>query len=316
MFIHPHCRKALFSAFVMAILSIRSMAQTDQDFDMMAKNLFCSGFTYTNSSWTNYWEGTLKRDNLNLGTVRTQMLAYMGNYGLSKKLNLLFGLPYVKTNASAGTMSGLQGIQDLSLFAKYKAFTLKTGKGNFTLLGVGGVSFPLTNYVADHMPLNIGLRSKSLIGRVIADYQQGRFFVTASGTYMLRSNITIDRNSYYTTEMHLTNKVEMPDATNYQARIGYRSKTLTAEGILNRFVTLGGFDITRNNMPFPSNRMNATAAGVGAKFFPQGRLKNFSLNAEFTRTIAGRNVGEASSITAGAFYILNFNKKSDNNQSK
>lgn len=308
MLINSSFRKVILGACALVCTHSYVRAQTDMDYDMMAKNLFCSGFTYTHSSWTNYWEGTMKRDNQNLGKVSTQMLAYMGNYGISKKLNLLFGLPYVKTKATGGTLAGMKGLQDLSLFVKYKALSQKLGPGNLTVIGVGGFSFPTTNYVADHLPLAIGLRSKNIIGRIIADYQVGKFFATGSGTYMYRSNITIDRTSYYTTEMHLTNKVEMPDASSYNIRAGYRTKMIRAEAFFNRFVTLGGFDITRNNMPFPSNRMNASTAGIGFRYVPKF-LPNLTINLEGSQTIAGRNVGESTSISGGAFYILNFNRK-------
>src|SRR5689334_3037520 len=90
-------------------------AQTDIDAIMMEKNAFCVGPMYSYSSWKNYWEGTLKRENLNLGKVSTQMFGIMGNYGLKRNINILFGVPYVKTKASAGTLHGMDGIQDLSL---------------------------------------------------------------------------------------------------------------------------------------------------------------------------------------------------------
>src|SRR5262245_6988773 len=94
-------------------------AQTDMDAIMMEKNALCVGPMYSYSSWKNYWEGTLKRENLNLGKVSTQMLGGMGAYGISRKLNALFSAPWVKTKASAGTLHGLEGIQDLSLFLKW-----------------------------------------------------------------------------------------------------------------------------------------------------------------------------------------------------
>jgi hypothetical protein len=34
-------------------------AQTDMDAIMMGKKRFCVGTIYSNSSWKNYWEGTL-----------------------------------------------------------------------------------------------------------------------------------------------------------------------------------------------------------------------------------------------------------------
>ena len=100
----------------------------------------------------------------------------------------------------------------------------------------------------------------------MADYQQGNLFATGSATYVFRDNITIDRHAYYTTEMHITNEVEMPDGASFNLRAGYRSQWLIAEAVVNNWTTLGGFDITRNNMPFPSNKMNATTVGINIKY--------------------------------------------------
>ncbi len=38
----------------------------------------------------------------------------MGNYDVGKKLNLLFNIPYVTTQTSAGTLHGMHGVHDLS----------------------------------------------------------------------------------------------------------------------------------------------------------------------------------------------------------
>ena len=91
----------------------KSFSQTDIDGLMMQKNFFCVGPTAGYSSWKNYWEGMLKRENLNMGRVSTTNFMLMGNYGITSKLNFLFGLPYVKTKASAGNMAGQKGLQDL-----------------------------------------------------------------------------------------------------------------------------------------------------------------------------------------------------------
>jgi hypothetical protein len=284
-------------------------AQTDLDYDMMSRNQFCTGAAYNFSSWKNYWEGTFKRDNENLGTVSTQMMSVMGNYGLSKKVNLLFSLPYVITRASRGTMRGMSGLQDLTLMAKWKPLKLKVGPGKLSLIGVGGFSFPVSNYVADHLPLALGSRSKIVLVRAIADYELGNFFVTTSGTFMNRSNIRIDRTAYYTTEMHLTNEVEMPNAASFNFRTGYRSARIKAEAVVHNQTTLGGFDITKNNMPFPSNRMNMTSTAVYLRYFPK-KIPKLSVTAESNHTIAGRNAGQATSFSGGAFYIFDFSRKS------
>jgi hypothetical protein len=304
---YKHFRTAGLSLCWMLMLG-SARAQTDLDAIMMNKNNICTGFQYSFGTWEKYWEGTLKRTNLNLGDVTTQMVGWMGNYGITKKLNFLFSVPYVWTKSSAGTLHGMDGMQDLSLSLKYKFLERKLGKGKLTLIGLGGYSFPVSNYVADYQPLSIGLGSNNLTLRVIGDYELNKFFVTGSAAYVQRSNINIDRDYYYTDEIHYTNEVEMPDATTFQLRLGYRGNIFGAEALVNNWTTLGGFDITRNNMPFPSNRMNATVVGVNFKCNPNA-FPGMSLIAGGSYTVAGRNVGQTIGATAGLFYVFDFNKK-------
>jgi hypothetical protein len=290
------------------ILSGSIYAQTDIDAIMMEKNAFCVGPMYSYSSWKNYWEGTLKRENLNIGKVSTQMFGLMGNYGVTRKLNVLFSAPYVKTKTTAGTLLGLKGIQDLSLFVKWRPYQKKMGYGRLSLLGIAGISFPLSNYTPDYLPLSIGLHSKTALARIMADYQQGNLFVTGSATYVLRNNIKIDRTAYYTTEMHYTNEVEMPDGTNFNFRAGFRNHRLIAEAVVNNWTTIGGFDITRNNMPFPSNKMNATTVGANFKYVLPW-LPQLSIVAGGNTTVAGRNMGQATTVYGSFFYVFDLGHK-------
>lgn len=294
--------------FLLAAGIQSTSAQTDIDGIMMVRKNLCIGPVYGYSSWKNYWEGTLKRENLNLGTVSSQMYSVMGAYGVTDKVNILFGAPYVTTKASAGTLHGMKGFQDASLWVKYMPFEKKVGSGDLSMYGLAGVSAPMSNYVADYLPLSLGLRSKTLSLRAMADYQAGKLFATLSGTYVFRDNIKIDRDAYYTTEMHYTNKVEMPDVLSFNFRAGYRYNDIIAEAFLDNMTTLGGFDITRNNMPFPSNKMNATRVGANVKYHLKN-LKKVQLVVNGNHVIAGRNIGQSTSINTGLFFILDFAKK-------
>lgn len=295
--------------FILLLSScINAKAQTDMDAIMMDKNQFCVGPMFSYSSWTNYWEGTFKRNNENLGSVSTTAYSVMGAYGVSGKLNLLFSLPYVKTNASMGTLHSMQGLQDLSLFIKWMPIEKDLGAGTFSLYTIGGLSIPVTNYVADYLPLSIGLHSKTASARLMADYQIGAAFATAAYTFVARDNVKIDRDAYYTTESHLTNIIDMPNASNFNCRAGYRSSKMILEAVLNKFTTLGGFDITKNNMPFPSNKMNATTLGINVKYVASNDHA-LSIIGGANKTIAGRNMGQATAFYTGIFYILDFSRK-------
>jgi hypothetical protein len=297
----------LLQIFIVSISSA-CLSQTDIDAIMMEKNALCIGPMVGYSSWKNYWEGTLKRENLNLGTVSTQMYSVMGTYGITNKWNVLVGLPYVKTKASAGQLNGQEGIQDLSLWVKWKPFSKKIWSGRLSLFAIGGFSFPVSEYTGDFLPMSIGLESKNLSLRAMADYQRGSWFGTVSGTYIRRSNILIDRNSYYTTEVHYSNEVKMPSAASFNVRLGYRDKGLIAEAFVDDWITFEGFDITRNNMPFPSNNMDATRVGFNFKY-DMPFLRQLSLTGNVFTTVAGRNVGQATGFNAGIFYVIDFSKK-------
>lgn len=298
----------LKTIFVLLVLPASAFAQTEMDAIMMNKGQFCNGTIYEHSSWDHYWEGTYHRDNKNLGTVSTQMLMAMSNYGITNNLNIIANSSYVWTKASAGTLHGMKGVQDLSLFLKWRPITKLFGKNKISVFGIGGFSTPLSNYAIDFLPMSIGLGSTNLTARAMADFKHNRFTVTGSAAYIWRSNVTLDRDSYYDTQLHLTNEVKMPNLSLYQLRTGYRGRYLIAEALLTNMTTLGGFDITRNNMPFPSNRMNATIIGAAIKY----TLKPFthlSFVGGANYTVAGRNAGQATSLNAGIFYLVQIGTK-------
>ena len=232
----------------------------------------------------------------------------MGNYGITRRLNALFTVPYVKTNASAGQWKGQAGIQDLSLWLKYMPFEKKVGPGELSLYTIGGFSTPLSNYSIDQLPLSLGLGSTNTTLRLMADYQWGDWFGTASGSYVVRSNVKLDRTAYYTTEVNYTNEVKMPNAAQFNLRAGFRNGTWIAEAVLDHWNTLGGHDITRNNMPFVSNNMDATRLGANFK-----RENAFTDGLSFiwggSYTLAGRNMGQSTAAYAAVVYILDFSPK-------
>lgn len=285
-----------------------TQAQTDHDAIMMNKHQWCNGFSYEHSQWKDYWEGTLKRDNQNIGTFTSQSVMFMTNYGITDKLNIMAGLPYMWNHVSGGTLHSMHGLQDASLAVKWKPFTTKWNSSKLSLFAVGSISTPTSNYQVDFLPLAIGFGTTNATGRALADFQVGKFFATASAAYILRSNTKIDRTAYYTDHMIYSNKVDMPNTANYMLSAGLRSKYLIAEALISNFTTLGGFDIRRNDMPFPSNRMNMTAIGAHIKYtLPSYTHLEFTADGGYT--LKGRNVGRATTCGLGAYYIFTIKKK-------
>jgi hypothetical protein len=280
-----------------------AQAQTANDAIMMNKYQWCSGAVYSHSQWNEYWEGTFKRSNANIGTVTTQAVTAMTNYGITDKLNIMASLPYIWTNASAGTLHGMKGFQDISLYVKWKPVTIPLGNAKFSIFAIGGISTPTNNYAIDFLPLSIGLGSTNLTGRLMLYYRNGIFFARASGSYVWRSNVKLDRTSYYTTELHNTNEVEMPNQAMFNGSLGIYKKYLIAEAMVDNITTLGGFDIRKDDMPFPSNKMDQTSIGVHVKYtFPFDT--HIAVVGGSNYVLTGRNVGQALDFSIGCFYAF------------
>jgi hypothetical protein len=281
-------------------------AQTDFDGLFMDRNLFCAGIIGSHASFTHYWEGTAKRDNLNMGTVSNNSVSVMGNYGLSNRLNFVFNLPYVQTNASAGNMQGQNGVQDLSLWLKYALIQKRVFKGDLQVIPTLGYSMPTRYYTPDVLPLSIGMQSRVWSYRMIVDYEKNHWYFTGSATYMYRQNIFLDRNTYYTDRQIYSNVVIMPNVLLWNARFGYRNEQFIADIMYENMNTLGGFDIARNAMPFPSNNMDYQR--IGAYFKYETPVNGLSILANVFTTFAGRNMGQWTGYGLGAFYIFDLKK--------
>lgn len=301
-------KNTLLCCLILATIDL--CAQTETDGLMMPKKNLCSGFIYQNSSWKNYWEGTFKRENLNLGTVATNTYAANANYGLNDKANVIVGASYITTNASEGTLKGQKGFQNISLTLKYKALEKSYKNNTFSLIGLAGFTVPMSNYNPDFLPLSIGLGSKEVNFRLMGDYQIGKFTTTVSGAYIHRANIKIDRDAYFTNDEYIySNEVFMPDVITNNLRIGYRSDRFIADIAYDNMITLGKtFDISKNNMPFPSNTMNMSKIGINSKYEFES-ITGLALVAGYNQVLEGRNVGQSKTYYAGVFYNINFNKE-------
>jgi hypothetical protein len=290
-------------AFVGLICLTSSVyAQMPHDVIYMPKKTACLAVSYSNSSWKEYWENTLKRDNLNIGKHTTQSVMPMVAIGITDKLNVIVGMPYVSTKTSAGNLMGQKGIQDLSGWLKYKLVESMQG---ISLHGVLGGSIPVGNYVPDFLPMSIGLQTKTATGRMIANYtHKSGIYATVHASYILRSKIKVDRDAYQAdNRVYNTNEVSVPNATDVAARLGYikDGSRIQAEAFVEHFTCVGGDNIRRNDMPFPTNNMTSTSVGFYSKYQP----KNIGFNIRVAKVVQGLNVGQSMIYSVGLLYQLN-----------
>lgn len=276
-----------------------SFAQMPHDAIYMPKKSVCIAGMYGKSTWTEYWEGSLKRENFNIGTHTTQTVSLMPAIGLTNRVNLILNLPYVSTSTSAGNLLGQKGIQDLSGWLKVKVASYE----GLSLHGVAGASIPLTKYVPDFLPMSIGLGARTVSGRLIANYTHPEtgLYLNMHGSLIWRSNIKVDRDSYQADgRVYNSHEVKVPHGSDAAVRIGVLRKTWQLEAFGERMANLSGDNIRRNDMPFPTNNMQATTVGFYGKFQP----KNIGVNARYGKVIDGLNMGLSTSYSVGILYQI------------
>jgi hypothetical protein len=286
--------------FLLVALSAASLpAQTIDDGLLLPRRALGTGFLYAHDSWTRYWEGSLTRDNGNIGTLTTQSVTWVAGYGVTDRLSVMAMVPYVWTRASQGPLQGMGGVQDLTLAAKYQLLTTPlTDRGTLRAMVVGAAGIPASNYTPDFLPLSIGLASRWFSGRFTLNFQAHEgWFLNGSAAYTWRTKVTLDRPAYYTAgQLYMSDEVAMPDMFDYTVSAGYQHGRLCVPISLSQQRTLGGGDIRRQDMPFVSNRMDfVKAAGLVM-------YRGMSLGA--SRIVSGRNVGQATTLTGGLFHTF------------
>ena len=284
-------------------------AQAVDDGVMLADGQLVVGTVYSHDSWKEYWEGTLKRENGNIGTLTTQTNAYFANYGLTDRLTILGTVPYVWTTASMGVLHSMSGLQDVSLAVKYRLFDTPSRIGTVRAIAVAAGGSPMTGYTPDFFPLSLGFGSKRLSGRGTLSVQPAPGWgVTGSTSYTLRSGVTLDRPFYFTDgQMFFTDKVDLANVFDYILSVGVTKRKVAAAFAFTQQRTLGGGDIRRQDMPFVSNRMNFSRLG-GMVGVPVPAMESLAVQLQYGYTVAGRNVGQSSTFTATLSYRLPFGR--------
>ena len=284
------------------LVSTQVWAQMPNDAIYMSKKTVCIAGIYGQSTWKNYWEGSFKRENFNIGTHTTRSAMLMPAIGISKRVNVILSLPYVWTSTSAGNLMGQRGIQDLAAWLKVKGVQ----RGGFSLNAIVGGSIPLGNYVPDFLPMSIGLQARTATARLLANYRESKtgLYLTAHGSYGWRSNIRIDRDAYQADgRVYNTNEVVVPNTYDAAVRLGILRWAWQTEVFAERFGCLTGDNIRRNDMPFPANKMEATQLGWYGKLQP----RNVGINARVSYVTEGRNVGQSTSYSVGVLYQFKVN---------
>jgi hypothetical protein len=282
-----------------------SIAQTPLDGLMMPKGEICLAIVYENTTWDRYWEGSTIRVNQNIGTFTKHMGMPMIVGGITDKINVILSLPYVKTAASAGQLTGVEGIQDFGISVKALLLEKSLGKGKLTGFSNLSYSTPASNYLSDYMPFSLGFGANELGIRAIGKYEldKGPYF-RASYSYLNRGTTQADREYYYSSGSFYTSTMDVPDAFQGQVTVGswMFNKKLRVEASLTTIRSASGDDIRVYCMPLPTNKVDFDRVEGFAQYYFNSNGRGFGLIASYQKAISGRNMGQFSGYGLGITY--------------
>jgi len=228
--------------------------------------------------------------------VRVSSLNLYGNYGLSDKLDLVLSVPFIRSEGkadprvftSSNYTNSRQGFQDVSGLLKYKFFSKELGSSILDLLGVAGVSTPISNYETSQgleYIIAIGNRATKYNFAGIAHVKTASgVFLTGQVGYSLREN-------------------PVPNAWVGEAKVGYAGPKTYVEGYAAFQKSDGGTDVLQPGFDglFTATRVDYLRVGVSF-FRPIAKGVGVVLGAN--TYVAGRNLGESTGFSAGISYNL------------
>lgn len=225
--------------------------------------------TYAYEYFNKYYFGDQKQDISQ--TMHTA--SFYGEHGLSAKSSLVAAAPYLWIGEN-------KGLQDGSLFLKYKAFYKEGTNGNLSLIGAVGATFPLSHYSTE-VDNPIGIRATLLQGRVVAQYNSvfGIFAHLQSG---LDVRVTPG------------NLVALPIVF----RMGYGGSWFYADGWLEYYHT------------FNAGADDSISDGSGSVWFRAGGTLYYPVTDKFgaflgfAQIFSGRNIGLSSRWNLGVVWKL------------
>jgi hypothetical protein len=298
--------KVLLSLGLVASLSLSLQAQTIDDAIMLGGRELQTGNHYSYDRWNQYWEGTVRRTNGNIGRITTKANVWTANYGLADRLNVIALVPYVWTHASQGVLHGIEGFQDLTLAAKWNFLDRPWTDGSLRAFLVVSGGFPMTDYNPELLPLSIGMGSTRVSWRGTLNFQSNPgWFLTSTTAFTWRSQVGLDRPYFFTDgEFVMSDQVDMPNVIDTTASAGYNKRGLMTSVSFSNQQTLSGGDIRRQDMPFVSNKMDFFRVGAMV-MYPVPKLQSLAVEFAVAHTLDGRNVGEATTFTTGLLYTFN-----------
>jgi hypothetical protein len=290
--------KNVFIVFLW-LCGFSSFAQFSDDAILLPKKGLFLHLSYSESRFDSYWEKDVLLKNNDIGKISKQIANAHISFGISNRINLFASLPYARNSSNLSFKTKQEGFQDLSGGLK---FSILDPVKPFSVVLSGTVTKPLNSYSLGNQILALGLGSRTIGGKLILRYKfESGLYAGAHGGYIGREIVALENDVYKSNnELIYSNKVAPPDAYDYGLRLGYLGDSFQIEAFGDRATSLSGDDIQYNQLPFISNKVNFTKAGIYTKY----QINKVGFTVKASQVLAGLNTPKSLNISAGVFFQL------------
>jgi len=278
-------RTASFAAAVLAAAP-RAPAQGDTGF-LRGTGRTDVAFSYGSESFRDFWVGTTKTSDPNVGKVTHETANLWLAYGIDKRTDLVLNATYVDAESDGiATTSNRdeKQLQDATIGFKYQLNVWQLGPGRFSLFFAPAAKIPMTHYESNAIT-GIGDGQIDYRGRGILQYTTDwGIWIAAESGYDYRTESPAN-------EVPLNLTLGIPCT---------RFATITP--FFSYVSSLGNRDLSTT--PFPI----VQEPGVEEEYKRWGVSVIFNVNeqwgvtAGWKDTLDGRNTGDVSGFWFGAYY--------------
>ena len=272
----------------------------------MARHDLLTGNLYTYESWDQYWEGTLKRVNGNIGTITTRTNIWSANYGVTDRLNVIAMRPVrldPRQSGRAPRHPGLPGHHAGGEVQLSRDSRRRNGP-SLRAIAVASAGIPLTDYNPELPPLSIGSGSTRVSGRGTLNLQSTPgWFLNGSTAYTWRSEVAA-RPALLLHRRPVRD--EQPGGHAQRVRLR-RERRLHEAGPDDGLLRVAATDAGRRRHPPPGHAVRVQPDEFlqggrhgGCTRFPSCRT--WQVTFAYAYTLDGRNVGQATTFTGGLLY--------------
>ncbi|OCK44213.1 hypothetical protein BA195_05895 [Tenacibaculum soleae] len=255
--------------------------------------------SFSTSKYDSFYVANVKKDEVPVhGEINQNIISLYAKYGITDRLSVVINVPFISSDNTTGAVDPVNGknsiseLQDISIALKLNAHKINFEKANLNII-TGFTAVIPTGYEPNGiLSLGSGAFGFDVTAGLHLNTDSG-FFSTLFASYNLRG----DANNNLTPGKDFG----VPNAFVTTGKIGYASSFIYVEAWADIFNSEEGVDIGSSDFAgnFPETNVDYKRVGITVY---KNIIPKLGVSLGFGKVIDGRNIGEATTFSAGLTY--------------